>query len=146
MLLVSVRECARRIEHGAGATLELDNGQPVVHVTHGGQVLVNRNGAAGERARGLGVAQHPARQIDIMHAAIHEDAARGGREGEEAAVRIKAVAGLRAHQEWPADVALPNAVEGVGMAGVETPDEAHHGDQVGSRRRGGLHPQAIRHI
>lgn len=65
-----------------------------------------------------------------MHAAVHEDAARGGRKAHEEAFGVVLVAGLGTHQEWAAQVAGVDGGLGVGVAGVEAAHKAHHGHQV----------------
>ena len=78
-----------------------------------------------------------------MDAAVHEDAARGRREAHEEALRIVAVAGLRAHQKGTTDAARLDVLGGAAVAGVEAAHEADHRDLLRMLGRDRQHPLAV---
>ncbi|XHO05094.1 hypothetical protein ACEQUB_01990 [Ralstonia syzygii] len=69
---VAMGEGARCVEHRPRAAFELDDGQAVVDVAQRGRVGVQRDGAGGEGPRGPRAARHPAGEVDVVHAAVHD--------------------------------------------------------------------------
>ena len=71
--LVAVGERARGVEHRPRAALEFDHRQSVVHVTVLCEAGVQRDRAGRERTLRFRVAEHPACEVDVVHAAIEVD-------------------------------------------------------------------------
>src|SRR5213078_4211785 len=67
---VTVRHRARGVETGKLATLELAGGYAVVDVAKFPQPIVDRNRARCEYAERLRPAQEPAREVDVVDAAV----------------------------------------------------------------------------
>jgi hypothetical protein len=107
---------------------------------------VHGNGAAGEHARGLGLAQHPTCKVDIVHAAVHEDATRRFGKADEKARFVILVAGLRTDEKGLAQCAVVDGRLGLYVTGVEAAHKADHGHQTGVFPGDGLHGLAGRHV
>src|SRR6202171_1890414 len=86
--LVPVRHGARRVKTCHLAIGEFAGRHTVVDVAEFPQALVQRHHAGRENAYRFGIPQQPAGKIDIVHGAVEEDAAAGGREAHEKARRI----------------------------------------------------------
>ena len=76
-----MRKGARRIDAGQPAVLELDGADGIVHVLVLRQLGMHEAAArgvdpAGTRCLPLAVGQKPARQVDVMDVAIHDEATR----------------------------------------------------------------------
>ncbi|ABA49379.1 hypothetical protein BURPS1710b_1837 [Burkholderia pseudomallei 1710b] len=144
--VVAVRHRARRIEHREPAAFELADRDAVVDVAARAQPLVQRDRARRVHARRARRAEQPSCDVDVVHGAIEEDAARARREAHEKALGIVPVAGLRAHEERPADLARRDARVRVAIARIEAAHETDRRDEMRPRARLGEHPLAFAEI
>src|SRR5215470_8779359 len=87
---------------------------------------MERDGARSEDPHRLGIAQEPAREIDVVDGAVEEDAPARWREAHEETGRIIEIEVLRAHQERLPDEPGLDLVVGVAVAWVEAAPIADH--------------------
>ena len=107
---------------------------------------MNRDRAGGEDAQRLGRAEKPAGEIDVVDAAVEEDAAAGRCEAHEKTGRIVHVEVLRAHQERRADEPGLHLGVGVAVARIEAPAVADHHLELRVLRGFGLDTPAFREV
>lgn len=116
----------RAVEVGDLAAPVLDDADAIVDVLQGSQL-----GVVLERADGVGRLRHEVlahveeREVDVVNAAVDEDAAVAGGVAHEEARVIEQIAGLGAHDERRPDalkLLLRGAVRGVEAAGVARHD------------------------
>src|SRR6195952_1473375 len=134
------------MENRHASAFEFADRDAVIDIATFGQTFVDRDRAACEHARDAWIAEHPARKVDVVHAAIEEQTARCRRESHEKAIGIVFIDGLRANHERPADNALANLVEGIAITRVETAHETDHDLQLRESRAFFDNPIALRQI
>ena len=82
-----------------------------------------------------GAAEHPPDEVDVVNAAVEEDAAGSRREADEEAVRVDGVFGDATNGEHLAELACIDKAFGLGVGGIEPPHEADHHDLSGTSGR-----------
>ena len=124
--LMTMRHGSRGVKTGDFAVAEFAGGHAIVDVAELAQSLMDRHHAGGENAHRLRIAEEPAREVDVVHGTVEEDAAARGRKSHEKPRRIVHVEVLRPHQERCADHARLDLLPCIAIAWVETASIADH--------------------